>query len=88
VTLENGEHVREIRLHYREADQNREFRLATLPGGAERSTFQIDASDLDHAYELLAYFEIIDTFGRGFFHPDPLEQSRYYIIGPKTDSEG
>ncbi len=86
LTLEHGAWVREARLHYREADQNREFRLATIGGGSDECGFLLDTSELDDAYELLAYFEVIDVFGRGFFYPDPLEQARYYVVKPEPSA--
>jgi len=83
LTLENPEMAREIRVHYREADQNREFRLLSV--SVSRSgdhQIALDTALLDDAYELLVFFEVIDVFGRGHFYPDPFDQARYFVLEP------
>ena len=80
LVLEDGEYAREVRLHYREADQNREFRLVKLPGGRSGVyEFTIDLQVLDAAYELIYYFELVDVLGGGSFYPDPFKEARYFI---------
>jgi hypothetical protein len=83
ISLEEGEFAREVRLHYREADQSRDFRLAALPGGRSGEyAFQIDTTYLDDAYELLVYVEVVDVLDGGTFSPDPFFESRYLIVKP------
>jgi hypothetical protein len=83
ATVQNGECAREVRLHYREADQNRAFRMATQPGGrAGDHEFRVDAHYLDDAYELIYYWEIVDVLGGGSFYPDPWSVARYHICPP------
>ncbi len=80
ATLENGEYAREVRLHYREADQNHVFRIAAQPGGRAREyEFDVDLRYLDDAYELIYYWEVIDVLGGGSFYPDPWTEARYRI---------
>ncbi|MGI5916017.1 MAG: hypothetical protein ACOX9A_06145 [Anaerolineae bacterium] len=83
LTLVGGEYAREVRLHYREADQNRPFRVASLPGGRSGDyVHEIDACHLDRAYELLYYWEVLDALGGGTFYPDPFSDVRYRIARP------
>ena len=83
LTLENGRYAREVRLHYREADQNRDFRYSTLAcGRSGEYVFEIDPRHLDGAYDLLYYFEVVDVLGGGSFYPDPFRETRYFICRP------
>ena len=84
VALENGEFAREVRLHYREADQNRDFRLMKLRGGRSGDyEFRVATRYLDVGYDLIYYFELVDVLGGGSFHPDPFDEARYFICGPE-----
>lgn len=84
VDLVNGESARELVLHYREADQNRNFRQAVQPvGKSGKFEFLIDPRYLDGNYELIYYFEVRDRFGSGSFYPDPFSDARYRIIKPE-----
>jgi hypothetical protein len=71
-------------LHYREADQNRAFRTATLAGGRSgQYVFEVDPRHLDSAYDLIYYFEVVDVLGGGSFYPNPFKEARYYICRPR-----
>jgi hypothetical protein len=84
LTLEDGRYAREVRLRYREADQNREFRMSTLAGGRSGDyVFEIDPRHLDGAYDLMYYFELVDVLGGGSFYPDPFRETRYLICRPQ-----
>ena len=83
LMLENGVFARDVILHYREADQNRDFRQARL--GAGRSgefVFEVETLPLDDNYELIYYFEVTDVLGGGSFYPDPFSEARYHISKP------
>lgn len=83
ATLKNGACARQVRLHYREADQNREFRLAQVDGGRSGVyEFRLDARSLDVAYELIYYVEVVDVLGDGSFYPDPFKEARYVVCAP------
>jgi hypothetical protein len=83
VNLENGAFARELVLHYREADQNRNFRQTTQPAGRSGAyQFTIDPQHLDGNYELIYYFEVRDVTGAGSFYPDPFSEARYSTIKP------
>lgn len=82
--VENDAYAREIVLHYREADQNRNFRQARLTAGQGGAyTVEIDPSPLDDNYELIYYFEATNVFGGGSFYPDPFSDARYRICKPE-----
>jgi hypothetical protein len=83
LALEHGPYAREVRLHYREADQNRSFRVASAEGGRSGEfVFEIDPRHLDDAYDLLYYFEVVDVLGGGSFYPDPFREKRYFVVHP------
>jgi hypothetical protein len=75
--------ARELVLHYREADQNRNFRSASLvPSSSQNYTFKVDPRHLDANYEVIYYLEVRDRLGSGSFYPDPFSDARYRIIKP------
>ncbi len=79
-TLSGGARCAGVRLHYREADQNRPFRVAELPGGRDgRYRWAVDTRLLDPAYDLIYYLEVLDMRGGGSFWPDPFTDARYRI---------
>jgi hypothetical protein len=80
TSLESGQFARELRLHYREADQNRDFRVLSLPAGRSGTYgFEIETSLLDTAYDLLFYLEVVDVMGKGTFAPDPFSEARFWV---------
>jgi hypothetical protein len=84
VDLDHGEFAQELVLHYREADQNRNFRQATQHAGKSGNfEFVIDPRHLDGNYEIIYYFEVRDVFDKGSFYPDPFSDARYRIIKPE-----
>jgi len=83
IDLDHGEFAHCVRLYYREADQNRDWRvIEQLAGRSGSYRFEIDTADLDDAYELLSYIEICDVLGGGSFAPDPFTDARYRIAKP------
>lgn len=80
VAVENGESAAELRLHYKEADQNRSLRTALLPGGRSgEHLFYVESKHLDDAYDLIYFVEVADVLGGGSFYPDPFEDARYFV---------
>lgn len=81
--VEGGEWARTLRLHYREADQNRAFRVAEMDGGRSGEyVWEVDPRHLDGAYELIYYLEVVDALGGGSFYPDPFTDRRYFVCRP------
>ena len=69
-----------MRLHYREADQNREWwTLGQRGGRSGEYTFRVDTTYLDELYDLISYVEVIDVLGSGSFCPDPFAEARYWV---------
>jgi hypothetical protein len=64
-----------IRLHYRPLNQNEPFR--TLEGGP---TFTIPAEHVSERFDLLYYFEILNTAKTGWFFPDPATATPYFVV--------
>jgi hypothetical protein len=66
-----------VRLHYRPLNQLAKFATAEQP--AARATFVIPAHEIPSDYDLMYYFEVLDR-GQGWFHPDPVVTTPYYVI--------
>jgi hypothetical protein len=74
----SGPHVSSVRLHYRPLNQLAQFKtIEKAPGEA----FIIPGSDISSDYDLMYYFEALSDNGSGWFEPDPLTQTPYYVVG-------
>ena len=88
VELEHPHHARAVRLHVREADQNRVFRRVELqPQGSSRCELSVDTQLLDQSYDLIYYVELVDCCGGGSFWPAPLADRRYVVCGSAAKVE-
>ncbi len=67
-----------VRLHYRPLDQAAKFK--TVEAGTDGGVI-IPGEDLTATWDLLYYFEILGPGGSGWFHPDPLVTTPYYVVG-------
>jgi hypothetical protein len=74
--------VATVRLYYRPVNQQAQFRM--IEQTPDRLTFTIPAEDVSPQWDLMYYFELINTSGGGWFHPDPQVATPYYIV--KVDS--
>jgi hypothetical protein len=73
----SGDHVRGVRLHYRPLNQLAQFKtIEKAPGEA----FTIPGSDISSDYDLMYYFEVLSDNSSGWFQPDPLTQTPYYVV--------
>jgi hypothetical protein len=73
----SGDHVRGVRLHYRPLNQLAQFKtIEKAPGEA----FIIPGSDISSDYDLMYYFEVLSDNSSGWFQPDPLTQTPYYVV--------
>jgi hypothetical protein len=71
----------DVLLHYRTVDQNADFHIQAMePIGDGDYRTAIPATDLDPNFDEMYYFELVDEFGNGTFHPDPFTGGRYYVI--------
>ena len=73
----SGAHVRAVRLHYRPLNQLAQFKtIEKAPG----ESFVIPGGDISSDYDLMYYFEALSENGSGWFQPDPLIQTPYYVV--------
>jgi hypothetical protein len=76
----NGEYASALRLHYREADQLREFHVAEHPAGRSgEHVLHAPTRFLDAGYDIIWYLELLDVLGGGTFYPDPFTDARYRV---------
>jgi hypothetical protein len=75
-----------VRLHYRTLDpQSKETVLEEQPSGEVH--FTIPGSELTGTWDLFYYFEVLNREGSGWFEPDPLAASPYFVVhiqAPRT----
>jgi hypothetical protein len=72
-----GPHVSNVRLHYRPLNQLAQFKTIEKSPGEE---FVIPGGDISSDYDLMYYFEVLSDNGCGWFQPDPLTQTPYYVV--------
>jgi len=73
----SGPHVSSVRLHYRPLNQLAQFKTVEKSPGGE---FVIPGNDITSDYDLMYYFEVLSDNGGGWFQPDPLTQTPYYVV--------
>jgi hypothetical protein len=73
----SGAHVTGVRLHYRPLNQLAQFKTIEKAPGDE---FVIPGDDISSDYDLMYYFEVLSDNGGGWFQPDPLTQTPYYVV--------
>jgi hypothetical protein len=73
-----------VRLHYRPVNQLAKFKtLEAKPGGV----FQIPAEDVSANWDLMYYFEVLNDQKTGWFQPDPLVATPYYVVKVNSKQE-
>jgi hypothetical protein len=70
--------LRTVRLHYRPVNQLAQFK--TLESQSPNATFTIPAEDVSARWDLLYYFEVLNKQGGGWFVPDPLVATPYFVV--------
>jgi hypothetical protein len=77
-------HVTAVRLHYRPVNQLAKFKtIEAKPGAA----FQIPAEDISEKWDLMYYFEVLNDQKTGWFQPDPIVATPYYVVTVKAKDE-
>jgi hypothetical protein len=71
-----------IRLHYRAVDHTRPFK--TLEGGP---AFTIPGDDVPGNFDLMYYFEVLNDQKSGWFFPDPMSATPYFIVDTQPQKE-
>jgi hypothetical protein len=77
LAVPDATHVRTVRLYYRPVNQLAKFKMLEAPPGAG---FTIPASDVSASWDLMYYFEVLNDRNGGWFQPDPLRETPYYVI--------
>jgi hypothetical protein len=68
---------RSVRLHYRVVNQLGHWKeMEAAPGVG----FSIPAEDIQDRWDLMYYFEVIDDRQFGWFYPDPLQETPYFVV--------
>jgi hypothetical protein len=66
-----------VRLHYRAVNHLVPFKMLEEAPGVP---FTIPAFDIQDKWDLMYYFEVIDESGGGWFQPEPLRETPYYVV--------
>ena len=74
LTVTGATHVR---LYYRPVNQLEKFKMLEAPPGA---AFTIPADDVSARWDLMYYFEVLNDRNGGWFVPDPLRETPYFVI--------
>ncbi|MCL5742385.1 MAG: hypothetical protein M1541_00460, partial [Acidobacteria bacterium] len=78
VTAAPAANVVKIRLHYRALNALEKFR--TLAADGASATFTIPPEHISGRWDLVYYFEVLNTSGTGWFEPDPSVATPYYVV--------
>jgi hypothetical protein len=78
VQVEPASNVTGIRIHYRGLNYQEEFHKIETFG--VRGSFTIPGEHISARWDLIYYFEVLNTERTGWFHPDPLAATPYYVV--------
>ncbi|MEK7403543.1 MAG: hypothetical protein AAB225_00400 [Acidobacteriota bacterium] len=78
VSVSPGASAASVRLHYRPLNHLAKFK--TLELKSARPVFTIPAEDLSPRWDLMYYFEVLNSAGSGWFQPDPWVATPYYVV--------
>ncbi len=67
-----------VRLHYRAVNQLAKFKTMEAP--ANKAVFTIPAEDVKEQWDLMYYFEVLNSELSGWFEPDPKTTTPYYVV--------
>ncbi|PYT16207.1 MAG: hypothetical protein DMG59_11075 [Acidobacteria bacterium] len=77
LNISESADVRTVRLYYRPVNQLAQFKMLEAKPGAR---FTIPGADVSHRWDLMYYFEVLNSSNSGWFHPDPLRDTPYYVV--------
>ncbi len=78
VRVEPAGNVTGIRIHYRGISYADDFHVLDAKGPS--ATFTIPGEHISSRWDLLYYFEVLNTERTGWFQPDPLTSTPYYVV--------
>jgi len=73
----SGAGASSVRLYYRAVNQLAKFKMLEASPGDK---FTIPGSDVSARWDLMYYFEVLNDRKGGWFQPDPLRETPYYVI--------
>ena len=77
LDVSGGAHLKQVRLYYRPLNQLDHFKtIEHAPGQG----FLIPGGDISENYDLMYYFEVVNDIGGGWFEPDPLSRTPYFVV--------
>ncbi len=71
--------AKSVRLYYRPVNQTAKFKILEEASAAQIA-FVIPGADLSPRWDLMYYFEVLNSQGTGWFLPDPRTATPYYSI--------
>lgn len=77
LAVDDTAHVKAVRLYYRPVDQLAQFKMIEHSAG---EAFVVPGSDIPSNFDLMYYFEVLNDGGGGWFQPDPLTTTPYYVV--------
>jgi hypothetical protein len=77
LAISGSPKVRAVRLYYRTVNQLAEFKMLEAPPGV---SFTIPAREISAHWDLMYYFEVLNENNGGWFQPDPLRETPYYVV--------
>jgi hypothetical protein len=72
-----AKNVTAVRLHYRPVNQLAKFKTVEAAPG---KPFEIPAADISDKWDLMYYFEILNSEKAGWFYPDPHVETPYFVV--------
>ena len=67
-----------VRLYYRPVNQLAQYKM--LEAAPTHATFTIPAADISPRWDLMYYFEVLNSDKTGWFEPDPAVATPYYVV--------
>ena len=77
LAVNDKAHVKAVRLYYRPVDQLAQFKVIEHSAG---EAFVVPGGDIPSNFDLMYYFEVLNDGGGGWFQPDPLTTTPYYVV--------
>ena len=72
--------VQSVRLHYRPVNQLAKFKTLETASTGPTFTFTIAAEEISTRWDLMYYFEVLNSERTGWFEPDPRTTTPYYVV--------